>query len=49
MIPEKSSARWTLVASSFGLAMALLDVTVVNVAVSAIQAGLGTGCGGCPG
>ena len=39
-------ARWTLLASSFGLAMALLDVTVVNVAVSAIQVGLNTGVRG---
>jgi DHA2 family methylenomycin A resistance protein-like MFS transporter len=46
MLPERSSARWTLIASSFGLAMALLDVTVVNVAVSAIQDGLGTGVRG---
>ena len=46
MFPERSSPRWTLIASSFGLAMALLDVTVVNVAVSAIQAGLGTGVRG---
>jgi MFS transporter, DHA2 family, methylenomycin A resistance protein len=46
MVSEQSSARWTLVASSFGLSMALLDVTVVNVAVSAIQAGLGTGVRG---
>jgi MFS transporter, DHA2 family, methylenomycin A resistance protein len=38
--------RWTLLASSFGLAMALVDVTVVNVAVSAIQAGLNTGVRG---
>src|SRR5207248_8375670 len=38
--------RWTLLASSFGLAMALVDVTVVNVAVSAIQVGLNTGVRG---
>ena len=38
--------RWTLIASSFGLAMALVDVTVVNVAVSAIRAGLDTGVRG---
>ncbi|HTO95477.1 MAG TPA: MFS transporter [Myxococcales bacterium] len=43
---ERSSARWTLVASSFGLGMALLDVTAVNVAVAAIQKGLGTGVRG---
>jgi DHA2 family methylenomycin A resistance protein-like MFS transporter len=42
MLPEQSSPRWTLVASSFGLGMALLDVTAVNVAVAAIQRGLGT-------
>ncbi|HWE24529.1 MAG TPA: MFS transporter [Myxococcales bacterium] len=46
MIPERSSARWSLVASSFGLGMALLDVTAVNVAVDAIQKGLGTGVRG---
>jgi len=46
MAPERSSPRWALVASSFGLAMALLDVTVVNVAVSAIQTGLATGVRG---
>src|SRR3954464_14967482 len=46
MLSERSSARWTLVASSFGLSMALLDVTVVNVAVSAIQTGLQTGVRG---
>src|SRR5713101_4219121 len=42
MIPERSSPRWTLVATSFGLGMALLDVTAVNVAVPAIQASLHT-------
>src|SRR5689334_829717 len=46
MLSRKSSPRWTLVASSFGLGMALLDVTVVNVAVSAIQGGLHTGVRG---
>ncbi len=46
MLGERSSPRWTLVASSFGLSMALLDVTVVNVALSAIQAGLQTGVRG---
>src|SRR3954469_8067722 len=46
MIPTQSSQRWTLVASSFGLGMALLDVTVVNVAISAIQGGLDTGVRG---
>src|ERR1700748_1118499 len=35
-------ARWTLVTTSFGIAMAILDTTAVNVAVPAIQAGLGT-------
>ena len=38
----KTSARWTLVATSFGLGMALLDVTAVNVAVPSIQGSLGT-------
>ena len=42
MNAEKTAARWTLVATSFGLGMALLDVTAVNVAVPAIQANLNT-------
>lgn len=46
MLQRAYSPRWTLVASSFGLGMALLDVTVVNVAVSAIQEGLHTGVRG---
>jgi DHA2 family methylenomycin A resistance protein-like MFS transporter len=46
MVSRAYSPRWTLVASSFGLGMALLDVTVVNVAVSAIQVGLDTGVRG---
>ncbi|MGZ6126300.1 MAG: MFS transporter, partial [Myxococcales bacterium] len=46
MVAAQSSPRWALIVSSFGLAMALLDVTVVNVAVSAIQVGLGTGVRG---
>jgi MFS transporter, DHA2 family, methylenomycin A resistance protein len=41
-----ASARWTLVATSFGLGMALLDVTAGNVAVPSIQTELGTGIGG---
>jgi DHA2 family methylenomycin A resistance protein-like MFS transporter len=36
------SPRWTLVTTSFGLGMALLDMTAVNVAVPSIEAGLGT-------
>jgi DHA2 family methylenomycin A resistance protein-like MFS transporter len=36
------SPRWTLVAAAFGLGMALLDVTAVNVAVPTLQAALGT-------
>jgi len=43
---EQASPRWTLVAAAFGLGMALLDVTAVNVAVPAIQAGLSTGMRG---
>src|SRR5438270_552890 len=39
---EQSASRWTLVATSFGLGMALLDVTAVNVAVPAVQASLHT-------
>jgi DHA2 family methylenomycin A resistance protein-like MFS transporter len=37
-----ASRRWTLVATSFGLGMALLDLTAVNVAVPSIQASLAT-------
>ena len=40
------SPRWTLVATSFGLGMALLDVTAGNVAVPSIQRDLGTGIAG---
>jgi len=40
------SPRWTLVATSFGLGMALLDVTAGNVAVPSIQEDLGTGIAG---
>jgi MFS transporter, DHA2 family, methylenomycin A resistance protein len=43
---ETRTARWTLVATSFGLGMALLDVTAGNVAVPSIQRDLGTGIGG---
>src|SRR3989440_12856504 len=35
-------ARWTLVTTSFGLGMAMLDMTAVNVAVPSIQSGLHT-------
>jgi DHA2 family methylenomycin A resistance protein-like MFS transporter len=38
----RKRARWTLLATSFGLSMALLDMTAVNVAVPSIQAGLQT-------
>src|SRR5436853_198639 len=37
-----AAARWTLIATSFGLGMALLDMTAVNVAVPSIQSGLHT-------
>src|SRR5215470_11385075 len=40
------SPRWTLVATSFGLGMALLDVTAGNVAVPSIQRDLGTSIAG---
>jgi len=40
------SPRWTLVATSFGLGMALLDVTAGNVAVPSIQQDFGTGIAG---
>jgi DHA2 family methylenomycin A resistance protein-like MFS transporter len=42
MMPERTSSRWTLVATSFGLGMALLDVTAVNVAVPSVQLSLNT-------
>src|SRR5262249_35246649 len=42
MSPRTPSPRWTLVAASFGLGMAILDVTAVNVAVPAIQSSLGS-------
>ncbi len=37
-----AAPKWTLVATSFGLGMALLDVTAGNVAVPSIQASLNT-------
>jgi DHA2 family methylenomycin A resistance protein-like MFS transporter len=39
---RQAQARWTLVTTSFGLGMALLDMTAVNVAVPSIQSGLHT-------
>ena len=42
MKSDRSSPRATLLATSFGLGMALLDMTAVNVAVPAIQANLHT-------
>jgi len=39
---KKHGPAWTLVATSFGLGMALLDVTAGNVAVPSIQASLNT-------
>src|SRR5438045_3383047 len=41
-VDARKRARWTLSATSFGLSMALLDMTAVNVAVPSIQAGLNT-------
>lgn len=41
-LDRAASPRWTLVATSFGLGMALLDVTAVNVAVPAVRASLAT-------
>ncbi|HYR55706.1 MAG TPA: MFS transporter, partial [Myxococcaceae bacterium] len=41
-VPPHSSRRWTLVAASFGVGMALLDLTAVNVAVPSVQSSLGT-------
>jgi len=43
---KTNSPRWTLVATSFGLGMALLDVTAGNVAVPSIQQDFGTGIAG---
>lgn len=34
--------RWTLAAASFGVGMALLDLTAMNVAVPSVQSSLGT-------
>lgn len=45
-VTAEVSPRWTLVATSFGLGMALLDVTAGNVAVPSIQRDLGTGIAG---
>jgi DHA2 family methylenomycin A resistance protein-like MFS transporter len=45
-IMNTNSPRWTLVATSFGLGMALLDVTAGNVAVPSIQQDFGTGIAG---
>jgi MFS transporter, DHA2 family, methylenomycin A resistance protein len=45
-VAPTASPRWTLVATSFGLGMALLDVTAGNVAVPSIQQELGTGIAG---
>jgi MFS transporter, DHA2 family, methylenomycin A resistance protein len=44
--PAGPNPAWTLIATSFGLGMALLDVTAGNVAVPSIQADLHTGMGG---
>jgi MFS transporter, DHA2 family, methylenomycin A resistance protein len=44
--PPGPRPAWTLVATSFGLGMALLDVTAGNVAVPSIQADLHAGIGG---
>ena len=46
VVAAERSPRWTLVATSFGLGMALLDVTAGNVAVPSIQRDLGTGIAG---
>src|SRR5919199_1231667 len=40
---EKGRRRWALAATCFGLFMALLDITVVNVALPVIQQDLGAG------
>src|SRR3984957_13920881 len=38
--------RWTLVATSLGLAVVMLDVSIVNVAIKSIGADLGGGVSG---
>jgi DHA2 family methylenomycin A resistance protein-like MFS transporter len=40
---ERAARRWTLVAMSLGFAVVQLDVSVVNVAIKSIGAGLGGG------
>src|SRR5262249_31652905 len=42
MSPRTPSSRWTLVAASFRLAMAILDAAAGNGAVPAIQSSLGS-------
>jgi MFS transporter, DHA2 family, methylenomycin A resistance protein len=39
---RQAQARWTLLTTSFGLGMALLDLTAVNVAVPSMKEGLHT-------
>ena len=43
LVTEENKKWWTLAAVSFGLFMIMLDNTVVNVALPAIQRDLGVG------
>src|ERR1700721_1001647 len=44
--PSVDARRWTLVATSLGFAVVQLDVSIVNVAIKSIGAGLGGGVSG---
>ena len=44
--PGAHARRWTLVATSLGFAVVQLDVSIVNVAIKSIGAGLGGGVSG---
>ena len=44
--PSVSAARWTLVATSLGFSVVQLDISIVNVAIKSIGAGLGGGVSG---
>src|SRR6202012_3390293 len=44
--PSVAARRWTLVATSLGFSVVQLDVSIVNVAIKSIGAGLGGGVSG---
>src|ERR1700722_19540255 len=44
--PSVDARRWTLVATSLGFSIVQLDVSIVNVAIKSIGAGLGGGVSG---